>query len=154
MSYEVLLERVGSQKHLLQFWDELTEDERESLAKQIESINFDAVKKAFDASANVYTASPDNLTPVPDSHHIVFKNLSEEERSHYWRKGLEAISRGEIAAIVLAGGQASRLGSSAPKGNILFLSIFCEICLHTNCTLRMVPYAFTSDFDYHCVPGS
>ncbi|KAK5971391.1 UDP-N-acetylhexosamine pyrophosphorylase isoform b [Trichostrongylus colubriformis] len=118
MSYEYLLERVGTQKHLLHFWNELSDDDKRSLAKQIESINFDSVKKAFDASANVYTASPDNLTPVPDNHHLVFKNLSEEEKSYYWRKGLEAISRGEIAAIVLAGGQASRLGSSAPKGTL------------------------------------
>nr|CDJ84732.1 UTP--glucose-1-phosphate uridylyltransferase domain containing protein [Haemonchus contortus] len=118
MSYESLVERVGTQKHLLQFWDELTDDQRESLAKQIESINFDAVKKAFDASSNIYTASPDNLSPIPESHHVVFKDLSDEKKNYYWRKGLEAISRGEIAAIVLAGGQASRLGSSAPKGTI------------------------------------
>uniref|UniRef100_A0A7I5EAU0 UDP-N-acetylglucosamine diphosphorylase n=2 Tax=Haemonchus contortus TaxID=6289 RepID=A0A7I5EAU0_HAECO len=118
MSYEALLERVGSQKHLLQFWDELNDDQRESLAKQIESINFDAVKKAFNASSNIYTASPDNLSPIPESHHVVFKDLSDEKKNYYWRKGLEAISRGEIAAIVLAGGQASRLGSSAPKGTI------------------------------------
>ncbi|VDL64636.1 unnamed protein product [Nippostrongylus brasiliensis] len=117
-SYEVLLERVGSQKHLLNFWSELNDDEKAALVKQIDSIDFDTAREVFNASANIYTASPDNLTPVPNDHHVVFKNIPENERTHYWKKGLEAISRGEVAAIVLAGGQASRLGSSAPKGTI------------------------------------
>ncbi|KHJ79133.1 hypothetical protein OESDEN_21229 [Oesophagostomum dentatum] len=102
--YESLVQRVGSQKHLLRYWDELTKEQRSLLAEQIESIDFDAVKKAFETSANAYTASPENLSPVPDDHHVVFKNLSDAEKDRYWRKGLEAISRGEVSAIVLAGG--------------------------------------------------
>ncbi|VDM79338.1 unnamed protein product [Strongylus vulgaris] len=81
----------------------------------IESIDFNAVKEAFETSSNIYTASPENLSPIAVDHHIVFRNLTNAERQRYWRKGLEAISRGEMAAIVLAGGQASRLGSTAPK---------------------------------------
>lgn len=117
-SYDLLMERVGSQKHLLNFWNDLSEKEKNALAKQIESIDFDGARKAFEASSDMYTASPENLNPIPDDHHIVFKDMSMKERNHYWRKGLQAISRGEVAAIVLAGGQASRLGSSAPKGTI------------------------------------
>lgn len=117
-SYEELLKRVGSQKHLLSFWDELSDAEKDALAKQIEAIDFEHIKEAFEASSNVYAASPENLCPVSADRHIVFKNMSTKSRNHYWRKGLQAISRGEVAAIVLAGGQASRLGSSAPKGTV------------------------------------
>ncbi|KAK6747003.1 hypothetical protein RB195_000320 [Necator americanus] len=117
-AYQSLLDRVGSQKHLLRFWDELNEEQRNALTEQIESIDFAAVKKAFKLSSDAYTASPENLTPVPDDHHLVFERLPYNEKQRYWRKGLEAISRGEVAAIVLAGGQASRLGSSSPKGTI------------------------------------
>ncbi|VDM80196.1 unnamed protein product [Strongylus vulgaris] len=116
--YQKLLDRVGSQKHLLRFWDELSEEQKHLLAEQIESIDFNAVKEAFETSSNIYTASPENLSPVAMDHHIVFRNLTNAERQRYWRKGLEAISHGEMAAIVLAGGQASRLGSTAPKGTI------------------------------------
>ncbi|KAJ1366051.1 hypothetical protein KIN20_026631 [Parelaphostrongylus tenuis] len=118
-SYEVLLERVGSHnKHLLDFWDELSEHEKDSLARQIESIDFQSLHDIYEDSARVYSATSDNLTPIPDDHHIVFKNLTEKEKQRYWIAGLEAISKGELAVIVLAGGQSSRLGSSAPKGTI------------------------------------
>ncbi|KJH50058.1 hypothetical protein DICVIV_03779 [Dictyocaulus viviparus] len=119
-SYDLLLERVGSQKHLLRFWNELSECEKELLAQQINSIDFRSFREIYENSANLHTVCPDNLTPVLDSHHIVFKDLCEKEKQYYWMKGLSAISRGEVAVILLAGGQSSRLGSSAPKGYLLF----------------------------------
>uniref|UniRef100_A0A1I7XHD3 UDP-N-acetylglucosamine diphosphorylase n=1 Tax=Heterorhabditis bacteriophora TaxID=37862 RepID=A0A1I7XHD3_HETBA len=88
---------VGSQKHILQFWDELTTDEKEKLSHQIKSIDFEWSRRCFDNSSKVSPTNSENFHPVPS---------------------LEAISRNEVAAVVLAGGQASRLGSVAPKGTI------------------------------------
>lgn len=34
-SYELLLDRVGSQTHLLNFWNDLSDVEKDSLAKQV-----------------------------------------------------------------------------------------------------------------------
>lgn len=40
---------------------------------------------------------------------------------------MEAIARGQVAAVVLAGGQATRLGSTEPKGTLSLGFTDCEI---------------------------
>ena len=46
---EELLQKLApyKQEHLLSFWDELNEDERDSLRRQIDDIDFSALEKLF-----------------------------------------------------------------------------------------------------------
>uniref|UniRef100_A0A0N5AH44 UDP-N-acetylglucosamine diphosphorylase n=1 Tax=Syphacia muris TaxID=451379 RepID=A0A0N5AH44_9BILA len=58
------------------------------------------------------------LKPVSQDRYIVSNQLPLETLDRYWTLGLEAIAKGEVCVIVLAGGQASRLGASQPKGTL------------------------------------
>ena len=44
------------------------------------------------------------------------EKLSEDEKAAYQSVALDAISRGEIGLVLMAGGQGTRLGCSYPKG--------------------------------------
>ncbi|GMR48180.1 hypothetical protein PMAYCL1PPCAC_18375, partial [Pristionchus mayeri] len=114
-----LLVHVGKEnEHLLRYWDELSDSEKEDFSKQLFSLNFSPCPAAFSSSALVTSPLPSDLSPVPDDHHIVKKSLSSEEEARLRRLGVAAISRGEVAALVMAGGQATRLGCPQPKGMV------------------------------------
>ena len=101
------LEQAG-QTHLLAFYDTLTEEEQERLLTQIEKT---------DLSVTRYIGRKDQLqkwttiAPLP----ALEIPAIEAERDRFERIGLEAIRRGEAAAVLLAGGMGTRLGSDAPK---------------------------------------
>ncbi|CAI4231960.1 unnamed protein product [Auanema sp. JU1783] len=109
---------VDGQDSLLQFFDDLSAAEKETFVQQLKTLDIPSAKKHFLESVNVYHPEPKNLRPVPEDHHAIVKSMSEKDISFYKNKGLEAVANGEVAALVLAGGQASRLGSSSPKGTV------------------------------------
>lgn len=119
VSLSELLVHVGKDnEHLLRYWDELSESEKEDFSKQVLSLKFSPCPAAFSSSALVTAPHPSNLSPIPDDHHIVKKNLPNDEEKRLRDLGLSAISRGEVAALVMAGGQATRLGCAQPKGMV------------------------------------
>ncbi len=104
-----LLEK-NNQSHLLEYFDELNDDQKEHLLEQISEIDFDLIKLIENADA------PDErgvITPLDAE--VSIKEI-EENADKFRAKGVEAIKEGKVAALLLAGGMGTRLGSDKPKG--------------------------------------
>ncbi len=98
------------QERLLKYWAELTEEERKMLLSAIENMDwgFEKVWK-----------NPEDLsgkgTEIKPIRGLVLAEI-EKRKEEYKKIGIEALRKGKVAAVLLAGGQGSRLGSDAPKG--------------------------------------
>ena len=103
-----------NQEHLLDFFNELTNSEKEILLSQIRNTNFDEINKLYIHSNLDDSISFDRISPIP---FIEKEKLSKEEIEHYFQIGNEAINREKLAVITLAGGQGTRLGYKGPKGS-------------------------------------
>ena len=104
-----LLSQYG-QEHLLAHYNELSEPEKASLISQIEKIDFSVLEcldESKRASAKRGTFTPLGAVTVSD-----IECNSEE----YRKIGCDVIKSGKAAAVLLAGGQGTRLGFDKPKG--------------------------------------
>ncbi|VDD95512.1 unnamed protein product [Enterobius vermicularis] len=111
------------QPHLLKFWDNLSQEQREFLIAQYRAIDVDDAIENFKLSA----VQPElrGIDSIEESRCSAAEKLNATDLSRYWEKGLKAIAEGKVAVVVLAGGQASRLGATSPKG---MLSIGIKSC--------------------------
>ena len=96
------LEKYG-QLHVLKYYEELGDEEREALLSQIEQTDFDVLSLC---------EKKETLNPRGKIEPIGVMELPEIEakREEYTKIGLEAIRAGKVGAVLLAG------GSDAPKG--------------------------------------
>lgn len=107
------------QEHLLQFWDSLTDIEKEELILDINEINFEAALADFQkVTSNLKTEEKfdDNIKPVPKSLFGDVNRTPKDVLDGYEETGLRLIADGKVAVLVLAGGQGTRLGVPYPKG--------------------------------------
>ncbi|KAG8187945.1 hypothetical protein JTE90_027716 [Oedothorax gibbosus] len=109
------------QDHLLQFWPRLTADQRSQLAQDIGAVDFVDVATAYrDTVVNKQNDEVGNLDaklePIPDELHEGVSRCSARQLDEYREIGLREIANGHVAALLLAGGQGTRLGVTYPKG--------------------------------------
>ena len=104
------LEENG-QEQLLKFYDELDEAGKAKLLAQIESVDMSLIGLL---EHNDETAERGKLEPLSA---VTIKEI-EKNRELYKEKGLKAIKAGEVGAVLLAGGQGTRLGYDGPKGTV------------------------------------
>jgi UDP-N-acetylglucosamine/UDP-N-acetylgalactosamine diphosphorylase len=99
------------QEHVLAWWDRLDHNESQELTKQLSSIDLDRLAQLYSEREHTYRApdssriKPLDIVPANASDNAAMRSLGEE-----------ALRRGEVAALVVAGGQGSRLGFEHPKG--------------------------------------
>jgi UDP-N-acetylglucosamine/UDP-N-acetylgalactosamine diphosphorylase len=133
-----------NQTHLLAFWDELSQKEREKLSSQIEKIDFSHISQLFKKpSPKIYKES---ISPLPSE--VVFSKTSFPN-DEYFNLGQAALRAGKVAFFLVAGGQSSRLGlkEKISKGEIPITpvtkkSLFCLLCEK----IRAVEIEYNSSF--------
>lgn len=118
-----LLETLNQfdQGHVLSWWDELTVGEQSAFAEQLSLVDFAQLKVLSQgAMAEEPAESPQEKArrAVPPSQIVRLPKASEEQAE--WRKAEEhgntLLAQGKIGAILVAGGQGTRLGFPHPKG--------------------------------------
>ena len=106
------IRRYG-QEHLLDYYDELPEGElKNKFKEQLENIDFELIDSLYKKTASKESDNNVNIEPI---------NYWDKERlggkyDFYEEIGKEAIRKGKLAAVTMAGGQGTRLGHEGPKG--------------------------------------
>lgn len=106
------LRRAG-QDHVLT--PECPPERREEFLAQLRTIDLAQLPKLLESSLAQATRQPtqrvepfQGVTPIG--------SMDDSEIAQLRVRGLDMIARGEVAALLLAGGQGTRLGTSEPKG--------------------------------------
>lgn len=110
MDYLEIKERLRKygQEQLLRFYDELNEEEKAVLLDEINEIDFEA----YDVNAK--NEQSDNIQPIK----AMTLDEIEKQKDKFYACGLDALRQGKVAAVLLAGGQGTRLGFDGPKGTV------------------------------------
>ena len=142
----------------------LKEHNQEHVIKRLEALGDDAAKKLISQVAmidwKVVESIKDKAEDKGDAKKIeplaaVEINDIKKNKEKYTAKGVEAIKNGKVAAVLLAGGQGTRLGLDKPKGTLnvgvnkdlfLFGQLIHNLMDVVNQTGAWVPlYIMTSD---------
>ncbi len=111
MTLEQAKEKLAKygQEHVLKYYEELSQGERQGLLDQIEAVDMDILQAC---------AHREELVKKGDITPLAAMQLPEidENREIFTAKGLQAIRDGSVGAVLLAGGMGTRLGSEDPKG--------------------------------------
>jgi len=136
------------QEHLLEFFNRLDEAGQARLEAQVRAVDYSLIDRIKESA---FTALRGVFTPL----NAVTLGEIDENREAYAARGLQALREGKVAAVLLAGGQGTRLGCSGPKGTVdigLTRPLYIYQCLFEN-TMEVVKasgatvpfYIMTSD---------
>lgn len=106
MSSIEILQKIG-QTHLLKDFDLFSEQQKCALLKQIKALNLKYLKKQQDL-----LISPPQLSLEVEPYRQVHKSVSKEEQAI----GKQLLKQGAMGALLVAGGQGTRLNFAGPKG--------------------------------------
>lgn len=113
--------RVHGQEHLLQFWDELNDDQKYSLKQDLLELDLIKIESSYvplisSINDNKQCMVEENLQPLPRNIISSIDLTSKENLQIYEKLGLKEIANGHVAVLLMAGGQGTRLGVNYVKG--------------------------------------
>jgi UDP-N-acetylglucosamine/UDP-N-acetylgalactosamine diphosphorylase len=99
------------QEHVFAFWDRLDDGRRHELLHQTRALDLEQLRKLHAGEMrSCAVPSREHIKPVP------FVSHDSPQRAAAREKGEQSLRSGEVAVLLVAGGQGSRLGFDHPKG--------------------------------------
>ncbi|KAF9387325.1 UDP-N-acetylglucosamine pyrophosphorylase [Podila verticillata] len=112
--------QAAGQAHLLTYFDDLAPAEQAKLFEQLQNLNVERVnrihQKATTCPSPMLNNQSATLEPLPEECFDSILEASKDKIQEWQTIGLNQMAQNKVAVILLAGGQGTRLGSSAPKG--------------------------------------
>lgn len=106
------------QKQLFDHWNDLSLQQQQQFVDQLQKFDpdqiSDQVKSALQTSK--LNSCNNDLTQLPQQLYASSIDIDENTKKNWESMGLKAIADNQVAVILVAGGQGTRLGSSDPKG--------------------------------------
>lgn len=100
-----------NQEHLLPYYDAIPQDGKYNLVSQIEKVDWNLINLPLAGNQYQKRGFFEPLSALS------IKQI-EIDKGKYQDIGLKAIQEGKVAAVLLAGGQGTRLGYEGPKGTV------------------------------------
>ncbi|RMZ89630.1 hypothetical protein DV736_g3131, partial [Chaetothyriales sp. CBS 134916] len=111
-------ERAG-QAHVFAFYDALSTTDKSALFHQLQSFDPDRINVLADQALHPPSseaAKAPSIEPLPGSASASLLDSNKQQVEQWYKTGLGLIADNKVAVVLMAGGQGTRLGSSAPKG--------------------------------------
>jgi UDP-N-acetylglucosamine/UDP-N-acetylgalactosamine diphosphorylase len=109
----------ADQEHLFDDWDQLDSAARHSLLKDLHHIDLSFIQQLIRDHLDSSASEAPIAAPTPPD----WIPLEDPGRAAAKLRGLEALQRGEVAVLMVAGGVGTRLGHPGPKGSFPILPI-------------------------------
>ncbi|KAF4213179.1 hypothetical protein CNMCM8980_010469 [Aspergillus fumigatiaffinis] len=108
----------AGQGHVFAFVDELQTVEKSQLFHQLSNFDPIRINELADKALNPPKAEegPASLEPLPDVATASILDSDPKDIEQWYEEGLKLVAGNKVAVVLMAGGQGTRLGSSAPKG--------------------------------------
>ena len=111
---------AAGQGHVFTFWDSLTSEQQQAFYSQLVDLDVARVNQIYQTAVNGAAASAStqiaSVDPLPNDAFDSVLTAQSSKIEEWETLGLKLIAEGKVAVILMAGGQGTRLGSSAPKG--------------------------------------
>ncbi|CAD6445504.1 b815b071-0d4d-4c72-8946-9ccc9ffd7e9c [Sclerotinia trifoliorum] len=110
----------AKQDQVFAFYDTLDIAEKAALYEQLSSFDPEYINEITDKALNPPKAQDvdegTGLKPLPESATASILDSKAEDIEKWYGMGLDLMAENKVAVVLMAGGQGTRLGSSAPKG--------------------------------------
>ncbi len=107
-----VLERYG-QEHLLDFYDDLNDEEKRKLIYQLSEIDFEKINSLYKSLINIPIPTGELVEPLD---YYIKSEIPVKERRELENYGTSLLKQSNYAVLTMAGGQGTRLGHKGPKG--------------------------------------
>lgn len=109
------------QTHLLTWWDEIDPSQQAELVAQIKEIDFAQVQRLFASGSSAQSAESPSQKAERATRPATVVRLADRQSdsaasAQAVETGNQSLAEGKVGAILVAGGQGSRLGFPHPKG--------------------------------------